>query len=38
MNITQLMKQAQQLQKKVSKKQAELDAEVHEFGNDLVHG
>ena len=38
MNITQLLKQAQQLQKKVSKKQAELDAEVHEFGNDLVHG
>lgn len=40
MNITQLMKQAQQIQKKVTKKQAELDAEIHEFegANQLIKG
>lgn len=40
MNINQLMKQAQQLQKKVEKKQAELDAQVNEFedGNHLIKG
>ena len=40
MNINQLMKQAQQLQRKVTKKQAELDAEIHEFegSNRLIKG
>lgn len=40
MNINQLMKQAQQLQRKVTKKQAELDAEIHEFegSNGLIKG
>lgn len=40
MNINQLMKQAQQLQKKVAKKQAELDNEIHEFegSNQLIKG
>lgn len=40
MNINQLMKQAQQLQRKVEKKQTELNAEVHEFegGNNLIKG
>lgn len=40
MNLTQLMKQAQQMQKKAAKKQAELDAEIHEFegANQLIKG
>lgn len=40
MNINQLMKQAQQLQRKVTKKQAELDAEIHQFegSNGLIKG
>ncbi len=40
MNITQLMKQAQQLQKKVEKKQKELDQEVHTFADPsgLIQG
>ena len=40
MNINQLMKQAQLLQKKVAKKEAELNADVHEFegSNQLIKG
>ena len=40
MNINQLMKQAQLLQKKVAKKQTELEAEIHEFegSNQLIKG
>lgn len=40
MNINQLMKQAQQLQRKVEKKQKELEAEVYNFedSSHLIKG